>query len=317
MFDPGRSARAVPARGRAWSSAAAVSRTIALICAVVLFSGPCAADPWGDGVQSFTAGAFAGFGQDQLPWIVLGPPRGGGALEGSVDALSLGNGGIVTIAFRDNVLFDGPGDDLIVYENAFHVGSEDGPVFDELAYVELSVDRVTWVRLAFDPDTREGLAGRAPVFSRPRNGIDPLSPEAGGDRFDIEGSGLTFVRFVRLVDVDGEIADVGDLVAPGGKGGFDLDAVAAIHSGALALISGHVSSAGLAVERARVILHPAAGVRRYRRRTDADGFFSFSRVTPSGEYTVRARRVGLGKAVATVHVDMTAVEADVDLALAR
>ncbi len=273
------------------------------------------ADPWADGLVAYSPGAFAGYGVDRLPGIVLGRPRGRGALRGGVHTLSLGNGGSATLSFRDNVLFDGPGDDLIVFENAFYVGEEGGAIFEELAWVEVSLDGRDWVRLDYDPVTREGLAGRAPVYASPRNGVDPLSPEAGGDRFDLAGTGLSFVRFVRIIDVDGAIFDPGDVVAPGSKGGFDLDAIAAIHSTPPAVISGRVLSEGIPVAGARVILRAADRSRPYRRRTDAQGAFEFLRVTPSGAHRIHARRRGLGQAETLVHVDEASPAAEVDLPL--
>lgn len=274
-----------------------------------------AADPWADGLAAYIPGAFAGYGVDRLPGVVLGRPRGRGALRGGVHTLSLGNGGSVTLSFRDNVLFDGPGDDLIVFENAFFVGDEGGAIFEELAWVEVSTDGRDWVRFGYDPVTREGLAGREPVYSSPRNDIDPLSPEAGGDRFDLAQTGLSFVRFVRIIDVDGAIFDPGDVVAPGSKGGFDLDAIAAINSTPPAVISGRVLSEGMPVAGARVILRAAGRSRPYRRRTDAQGRFEFLRVTPSGAHQLHARRRGLGQAQIDVHVDEASPAAEVDLPL--
>jgi len=73
------------------------------------------ADPFADEVVSFTAGPGAGFGQDKLPRIVLGAPEGTGDLQGSLDVVALGNGGSITVAFRDNVICDGPGVDFTIF----------------------------------------------------------------------------------------------------------------------------------------------------------------------------------------------------------
>src|ERR1700690_1444011 len=48
-------------------------------------------------VESFTAGPGPTTGQAELPDIVLGPPKGGGAGKGSLDVVTLGNGGSITL----------------------------------------------------------------------------------------------------------------------------------------------------------------------------------------------------------------------------
>ncbi|HEY1087459.1 MAG TPA: cell surface protein, partial [Archangium sp.] len=52
-------------------------------------------DPWADRVVRFTPGPGAGFGQDKLPDVVLGPPSGLGDSQGSLDVLALGKGGVI------------------------------------------------------------------------------------------------------------------------------------------------------------------------------------------------------------------------------
>ena len=55
--------------------------------------------PFVGGIVSFQPGEGAGFGQDQLPDVVLGPPVGGGERQGSVDVLSLGTGGVLVLSW--------------------------------------------------------------------------------------------------------------------------------------------------------------------------------------------------------------------------
>lgn len=274
-----------------------------------------AADPWLDAVVDFQPGASAGFGADALPRVIRRAPKGGGLLQGSTDVVSLGDGGSITLAFRNNVVFDGPGDDLVIFENGFHVGAESGPIFTELAFVEVSDDNRSWHRFPFDVATGEGLAGGSVVLANPDNGIDPFDPAAGGDRFDIATLGLSFVRFVRIVDGGSDLDDVGNLTPPGDKGGFDLDAAGAIHSTPPARISGVVLAGGVAVRRARIKLIPANGGRNKRRRARADGTFRFHGVIPSGDYTIFARRVGVGRASVPVYVDMDQDRAEVQVSL--
>jgi hypothetical protein len=289
----------------------------ALLASVEVFAAAHApaADPWLDRVRRFAPGDFAGFGANKLPRVVVGPPRGGGALQGATDVVSLGHGGRISVAFVDNVVVDGPGDDLAIFENAFHAGGEDGPVFTELGIVSLSADGLTWIEFPYDTGSGEGLAGRSPVFAHPGNEIDPLTAEGGGDRFDIGAVGLAFVRFVRIDDGGDTLPDAGNDVAPAGKGGFDLDAMAAIHSSAPAVVEGQVTDGGQPVELALVRLVPDDGTRPLRRRTHADGSFRFSTVLPSGGYRVIARRADLGRAETSIEVTVDSLEAEVALEL--
>jgi len=121
----------------------------------------------------------------------------------------------------DLAIADGPGPDLLVFENAF-VG------FADPATVEVSLDGATWFAFPCDPGDvaggYPGCAGVTPVFSHPANGISPTDPAlAGGDTFDLAEVGLPAARFVRLTDC---LGDPGQ--AP--SAGFDLDAMAALHT---------------------------------------------------------------------------------------
>lgn len=282
------------------------------LCALLSFGGVAhaATDPWLDIVRGFAPGTFAGFGQEGLPWVVLGPPLPGGLTQGSTDVVSLGNGGVIEVSFRDNLVFDGPGDDLVIFENAFHIGSPTGALFTEYAYVEVSLDGATWSRFPVDPESGAGLAGANAVAP---DAEDPLAVDAGGDRFDIGELGLDLVRHVRLIDAGDEIDDVGNHVAPANQGGFDLDAAAALHSTPPAVVSGVVAHGSEPVVRALVRLVPLDGGRRKRRRTDAEGRFEFANVAPSGDYRVRARRRGIGAATAGVYLDLDQLAAEVEL----
>jgi len=192
---------------------------------------PAAADPFADAVVSFTPGAHAGFGAENLPDVVLGPPVGGGDLQGSLDVVSLGDGGTITLAFRDNIICDQPGPDFTVFENAFHAGALVGPLFIEVGIVAVSQDGEHFVTFPYDPHTFAGLAGQTPVYSNPDNGIDPTDPAvSGGDHFDLADVGLPWAAYVRITDPGDAIPDSGSRIPAGISGGFDLDAMAAIHS---------------------------------------------------------------------------------------
>ena len=72
-------------------------------------------------------GDGAGFGQDQFPSIVYGPPLGAGPNSGSLDVLSLGKNGFIIVDF-EQLIVDGDGPDLIVFENVFIGWDETGIV---------------------------------------------------------------------------------------------------------------------------------------------------------------------------------------------
>lgn len=170
-------------------------------------------DPYADAVTRFSPGDGAGFGQDALPGVVLGPPRGAGATAGSTDVVSLGRGGVIELAFTDFVAIDGPGVDLLVFENGFNGFFEKGDV-------AVSEDGVTWHDFVCDG----GCAGLRPVYANPDNGVSATDPAvAGGDGFDLADVGLTRARFVRITDTGAN-----PWYGPPG-GGFDLDAVAVVN----------------------------------------------------------------------------------------
>ncbi len=178
---------------------------------------PMADDPFGDSIVDFNPGSAAGFGQDQLPRIVLGPPQGAGE-AGSLDVLSLGDSGEIILTFDDIGLTDGPGPDLIIFENPF-------PGWVETGVVAVSLDGETWSEWPCDPTPPDfvGCAGKSPVWSNPANGIDPTDPEvAGGDAFDLNELGVSEAYFVR-------IRDSGANTYEGIAGGFDLDAIAVVN----------------------------------------------------------------------------------------
>ncbi len=289
-----------------------VALVLACLASATARAAMAAEDPWLDRVRAFEPGTSAGFGADGLPGIVLGPPEGLGMDQGSTDVVSLGNGGRIVVSFDDNGVVDGPGDDLVIFENPFYSGDF---LFDELAFVEVSSDGREWKQFPYDADTGEGLAGRVPVLANSTNGLDPLDPESGGDRFDLADVGLEFVRFVRITDAGALVDDAGNHAFAGTKGGFDLDAAAAIHSTALGCIRGVVSQDGEPVGGARVILK-ADGERGRRRFSREDGRFSFCRLRPGLDYHVTAK-TGDAAASADTYIDAEQIRAVVDLVLTK
>jgi hypothetical protein len=202
-----------------------IGLSLALSICVGCVNEPEPGEPFADALVEFTPAEATMFGHDELPEIVLGPPRG------YADVASLGCEGTIVLEFSAPGIVDGPGADLIVFENAF---SED---FPEPGEVSVSEDGLTWSVFACEPISLEGCAGVSPTLALPGNGIDPTDPEvAGGDAFDLAAlpEPLARINFVRIRDRSREHWDaVGELsyCDPGnqGAGGFDLDAIAAVH----------------------------------------------------------------------------------------
>ena len=188
---------------------------------------------------------------------------------------------------RDNVVVDRPGPDFTVFENAFLLrGASTGPPFAEPGTVSVSADGVTLGRPSRARSTRRryypGCAGVYPVFAdRRRSGApSPLVPSTtpiarSGRRADRRASRRrraraatastsppSVSRAVRFVRIDG-----GQLSAWAARGlaGFDLDAVAAVHS---------VDTAGAPTPTATACADAAddcPGGRRIPIRHDGDG----------------------------------------------
>ncbi|MCA9771187.1 MAG: thrombospondin type 3 repeat-containing protein [Myxococcales bacterium] len=205
-------------------------------------------DAYADAVVSFEQGDGGGFGAGSLPDIVLGAPQGGGARRASSDVLSLGDGGAITLEFTDNSVVDGPGDDLVVFENVTYLGGDPTNRFTEVARVSVSADGVTFftfetsvddARDPGDPARYVGFAGVACVDALDAAPGDPPCGNGdeglegiGGDRFDLADLGLAAIRFVRIGDAGAGVVDAGNLFAqPTASRGFDLDAVAGLHLG--------------------------------------------------------------------------------------
>lgn len=270
-----------------------------------------AGDPWLDRVRAFEPGTSAGFGANSLPGTVLRAPEGLGLDQGSTDVVSLGHNGRIVVSFDNNAVVDGEGDDLVIFENPFLSGPL---LFAELAFVEVSADGKDWFAFPYDAESGDGLAGRAPVLANSDNGLNPLDPASGGDRFDLAAVGLDFVRFVRITDAGDQIDDPGNHSFAGTKGGFDLDAAGAIHSTALGCISGTVSKDDQAVAGARVVLK-ADGERRRHRVSHANGAWRFCRLRPGLDYEVRTAVTGLGSAEGHAFIDTQLLRVRVELML--
>lgn len=223
-------------RRRSYGASAAV----AVLALGIVSPGATRADPCLDDVVGYTIGQNGGYNageggtENLLPDVVLGPPRGLGQTAGSLDVVSLGNGGSIIVAFTDNRIVDGPGADFTIFENAFNAPGLG--IFTEAGIVEASEDGEHFTPFPHGAGGADlsGLAGRTPVYANgDTNDLDPGDPAvSGGDQFDLATIGLASARFLRITDPGATIDDVGNhFPTPGaGKSGFDLDAAIAIHS---------------------------------------------------------------------------------------
>lgn len=170
--------------------------------------------------------------------------------------VSLGDGGSATLTFAGPI-YNGPGADFVVFENGFLFN---GGVFGELAFVEVSSDGNNFFRFpsisltqnatqltnadALNPTNIYNLAGQ---FAN-----NSLSSVFEGTPFDLQdlagtaGLNINAITHVRIVDVVGRIQPdplsgyvpttdgqgniINDVYSTAfASGGFDLDAVGAIH----------------------------------------------------------------------------------------
>src|SRR5262249_51616106 len=147
---------------------------------------------WADRVVSFTPGNPAPR-RSKDPEAALGKPdfRGRDDEEDQRHYISLGHGGELILEFTDNLLIDGPGPDLAVFEVVDAVEPVD---------VAISVDGKTWVNV-----------GRVKGATSTLDIGAFVNPE---DRF----------RFVRLTDAKAGLSN--DSAWPGA----DIDAVGAINT---------------------------------------------------------------------------------------
>ena len=229
------------------------------------------ADPYADAVLSFRPLSRGGHGESFLPLNVLGPPDGKGtfapasdpsqvlslhASTGSLGAPLDGHGGAVVLAFEDNLVWNGPGEDFTVFENVFFVNGDANRRFMEPAIVSVALFEDEWHRFPIDvvppattsstPATMDpfyynrGFAGRNAT-----TGGDPTDPrQSGGDSFDLADlrrSGLTWIRFIKIQSTGHQVLrdDFGGhpvqhmeslgAASGGGASGFDLDAVSAVN----------------------------------------------------------------------------------------
>ena len=183
---------------------------------------------------------LASFGPDLS--VVLGKPGG------TMDVISLGDGGSATLTFASPI-YNGPGPDFAVFENGL-VNAQDNTIcFLELAFVEVSSDGVNFFRfpaVSKVQDTEQlggfdcihaslihNFAGKYAVFYGTPFDLDEVE-----DNALLNKNKITHVRIIDVIgNIDPEYASYdseGHAVndpwpTPFNSCGFDLDAVGVIY----------------------------------------------------------------------------------------
>lgn len=232
-----------------WSGLALLVTSLPLIAAAGPFDDPghppASMVSWATEVDTVVRGPqdiadpAAGEASFGIPENVLGE-----ATTDSGDTLSLGDGGQVTVYLESGIV-NGPGDDFAVFENGFF---DVFGLFAELAYVEVGTNGVDFARFevetanafpvpgfeVLDPTDYDGLAGRHAAGLGTGFDLADLhaEPQVRSGAVD-----LTQVHYVRVIDIIGDGSTVDAVGAPlydpyptpFPVGGFDLDAVGALH----------------------------------------------------------------------------------------
>lgn len=169
-----------------------------------------------------------------------------GAANGSI--VCLGDSGVATVTFAA-ALYNGPGADIAVFENGFKDPTNGSMAFLELAFVEVSSDGVNFVRFAANSNTPTNTQIPGSGVYMDATLINNLAGKYianYGTPFDLEelkdapGLDVNNITHVRIVDVVGSVSGHASHDQAGKMindpyptnfptGGFDLDAVAAMH----------------------------------------------------------------------------------------
>ncbi|MBN8706093.1 MAG: T9SS type A sorting domain-containing protein [Bacteroidetes bacterium] len=180
--------------------------------------------PGADKVLSWKFGNNTDFGQSSefFPANVIGNPDTAASVTvpsaNPEHVVSLGLGGWIILEFTDNLIINGQGPDFVIFENVFWPGGDSTRSWKEPGIVSVSEDGIHFFTFPYDSVSWSGCAGTLPTIGseNPQNW-----PACGGNAFDLEGSGMNAVRFVKIDDRS--------KWNPFGSG-FDLDAVVAINS---------------------------------------------------------------------------------------
>lgn len=106
-------------------------RSLSIILLLPIVFSRVAAVPWPERVVEVHYGPGAGFGQEQFPVNILGPPDPNSServpSSDPNELLTLGSGGWIILAFEDLPIQDDTGADFTVFENPFWSAMETHP----------------------------------------------------------------------------------------------------------------------------------------------------------------------------------------------
>lgn len=185
-----------------------------------------------DTVISFTPGQGQNSGQSPefFPKNIFGIPSRNASKNipetNKNEILSLGLGGEIIVSFKNYLVYDGPGADFIIFENAF-INPINNKVFAEPAIVSVSIDGKNYIQFPYNIETLDGCAG-----TKPTNGnADPFDPDvSGGNAFDLSEIGLSYIKYIKIKDVtDSIIINPNHQFYDPTLSGFDLDAITSRH----------------------------------------------------------------------------------------
>lgn len=186
-----------------------------------------------------------------------------GAVNHSI--VSLGDSGVADLTF-DHPIYNGAGPDFAVFENGFPNPANAEEAFLELAFVEVSSDGINYFRFPANSNTQDTTQIRIAgdyMNARSLNNLAGKYIANYGTPFDLEelsgkvGLDIDNITHVRIVDVVGSIGAHASLDNAGRKindpyptaiptGGFDLDAVGAIHQKSTS-VSSFAANVGLSI----------------------------------------------------------------------
>jgi len=215
---------------------------------------------WAQEVASFTPTGSGSLPSEGIS--ALGAPDSTHVSLGDLDAPEIASGaspGIITLGFAQASIFNGPGWDFAVFENAGEFFTAPF-IFGELAYVEVSTDGIAFAQFpstSLNVEPGQGTADTELIvpFGRDFAGLNTnnvenlagIHPQGTGTAFDLSDLGgeplvqsgavdLDEINFVRLVDIPGNGAyqdsqgnPILDAWLTTVTGGLDLDAVGARH----------------------------------------------------------------------------------------
>ncbi|MBU1917935.1 hypothetical protein KKF63_07425 [bacterium] len=167
-------------------------------------------------------GSNSGFGYANYPNVIFGAPGG------TMDVLSLGYDGNITIELNDFIIVNGEGIDFTIFENPF-------TGWEECAEVAVSEDGITFFTFVcdqMDDDSNgiyDGCAGKSPV-STGLSDNEYLNPAiSGGDQFDLDDldTPIETVKYIMITDIG--LCGATGSVPSATSAGFDFDAMAIVH----------------------------------------------------------------------------------------